>query len=105
MGHWTLPFTDALPSPRIPQMRVKGFTDASTAPESDLDVNAQKGALPASDPEGREAQRSRGPLHPTAARSTMPQGQGRRVESRKEQRVERRLAAIFAADVAGYSRL
>jgi adenylate cyclase len=27
------------------------------------------------------------------------------VESRKEQRVERRLAAIFAADVAGYSRL
>ena len=35
----------------------------------------------------------------------MPQGQGRRVEPRKEQRVERRLAAIFAADVAGYSRL
>src|SRR5918995_2842341 len=57
------------------------------------------------DPEGREAQRSRGPLHPTPARSTMPQGQGRQVESRKEQRVERRLAAIFAADVAGYSRL
>ena len=27
------------------------------------------------------------------------------VQSRKEQRVERRLAAIFAADVAGYSRL
>ena len=37
--------------------------------------------------------------------STMPQGQGETVPPQQEQRVERRLAAIFAADVAGYSRL
>jgi adenylate cyclase len=30
---------------------------------------------------------------------------GTRVQPQQEQRVERRLAAIFAADVAGYSRL
>jgi len=30
---------------------------------------------------------------------------GEQVQRQKEQRVERRLAAIFAADVAGYSRL
>jgi hypothetical protein len=34
--------------PSIHHMRVKGFTYSPTAPESDLDVNAQKGALPAS---------------------------------------------------------
>src|SRR4051794_15676358 len=35
----------------------------------------------------------------------MPQGQGLSVPLQQEQRVERRLAAIFAADVAAYSRL
>src|SRR3954449_11375567 len=34
----------------------------------------------------------------------MPQRQGETVPSQKEPRVERRLAAIFAADIAGYSR-
>src|SRR3954449_12388453 len=35
----------------------------------------------------------------------MPQRQGETVPPQQEQRVERRLSAIFAADVAGYSRL
>ena len=35
----------------------------------------------------------------------MPRGRGGLVQPPNEQRVERRLAAIFAADVAGYSRL
>src|SRR6188472_1439243 len=35
----------------------------------------------------------------------MPQRQGETVPPQQEQRVERRLAAIFVADVAGYSRL
>src|SRR4051794_33944034 len=35
----------------------------------------------------------------------MPQRQGETVPPQKEPRVERRLAAIFAADIAGYSRL
>src|SRR5829696_9849153 len=35
----------------------------------------------------------------------MPQRQDETVPPQKEQRAERRLAAIFAADVAGYSRL
>jgi predicted HTH transcriptional regulator len=34
----------------------------------------------------------------------LPKGREERVQPQKEQRVERRLAAIFAADVAGYSR-
>src|SRR4051795_6211741 len=37
--------------------------------------------------------------------STIAQGQVEPVQPQQEQRVERRLAAIFAADVAGYSRL
>jgi adenylate cyclase len=55
--------------------------------------------------EGREAQLSRDPCTPLPPEARCRKGKGRRVESRKEQRVERRLAAIFAADVAGYSRL
>src|SRR3954449_1014431 len=35
----------------------------------------------------------------------MPQRQGETVPPQQEQRVERRLSAIFAADVAGYSRM
>ena len=38
-------------------------------------------------------------------RRTICSGKGRTVPPKKEQRAERRLAAIFAADVAGYSRL
>src|SRR4051795_7807066 len=37
--------------------------------------------------------------------STIAQGQVEPVQPQQEQRVERRLAAIFAADIAGYSRL
>jgi adenylate cyclase len=44
-------------------------------------------------------------LNPGRARSTIAEGRGGPVQAEKEQRVERRLAAIFAADVAGYSRL
>jgi adenylate cyclase len=44
-------------------------------------------------------------LNPGRARSTIVRGRGGPVQSPNEQRVERRLAAIFAADVAGYSRL
>jgi adenylate cyclase len=45
-------------------------------------------------------------LNPTIFRRTMLRGKGAEtVAPRKEQRVERRLAAIFAADVASYSRL
>ena len=44
-------------------------------------------------------------LNPSPVRRTIAQGEGRTVQPQKEQRVERRLAAIFAADVAGYSRL
>src|SRR5215204_3075635 len=49
--------------------------------------------------------RSRDPCTPLPPEARCRKGRGRPVESRKEQRVERRLAAIFAADVAGYSRL
>src|SRR5215212_10799675 len=35
----------------------------------------------------------------------MPEWQGETLPPQQEQRVERRLSAIFAADVAGYSRL
>ena len=45
------------------------------------------------------------PLNPGPFRRTMPQRQGETVSPQQEQRVERRLSAIFAADVAGYSRL
>ena len=44
-------------------------------------------------------------LNPGPFRRTMPQRQGETVPPQKEQRAERRLAAIFAADIAGYSRL
>src|SRR4051794_5350859 len=44
-------------------------------------------------------------LNRSPFRSTMPQWQGETVPPQQEQRVERRLSAIFAADVAGYSRL
>jgi adenylate cyclase len=44
-------------------------------------------------------------LNPGRARSTIAEGYGGPVQPPNEQRVERKLAAIFAADVAGYSRL
>jgi class 3 adenylate cyclase len=46
------------------------------------------------------------PLNPDPFRSTIAaQGRGGTMHPQQDQRVERRLAAIFAADVAGYSRL
>src|SRR5829696_5843724 len=45
------------------------------------------------------------PLNPAPIRRTMPQRQGETVPPQQEPRVERRLSAIFVADVAGYSRL
>src|SRR3954453_20633263 len=44
-------------------------------------------------------------LNPGRARSTIATGRGGPVQPPNEQRIERRLAAMFAADVAGYSRL
>src|SRR3954451_22127338 len=44
-------------------------------------------------------------LNPGRARSTIATGRGGPVQPPNEQGIERRLAAIFAADVAGYSRL
>jgi class 3 adenylate cyclase len=45
------------------------------------------------------------PLNRGPFRSTIPQRQGETVPPQQDQRVERRLSAIFAADVSGYSRL
>ena len=52
-----------------------------------------------------EPEQLRTALNRSPFRSTMPQRQGETVPPQQEQRVERRLSAIFAADVAGYSRL
>ena len=45
------------------------------------------------------------PLNPASFRRTMPQRQGERCLSNKNKGSNGDLAAIFAADVAGYSRL
>lgn len=44
-------------------------------------------------------------LNPDPFPLTMAQRKGETVPPQQEQRVERRLSAIFAADVAGYSRM